>query len=94
MSLERRLTNYRMKRYSGLSGLYRFAVARDKATRSPLPRRECEPKAPAPLPACICTGEEIQRLLKAVDVSRAGARRLDADTLGTLILLLHGTGLR
>ena len=90
----RPLTSYRTKKFSVLSGLYRFAIIRGYATRSPLPRRESEPKAPAPLPPCLYTGEEIQRLLKAVDVSRARARQLDADTLGTLILLLHGTGLR
>ena len=90
----RPLTSYRTKKYSVLSGLYCFAIIRGYATRSPLPGRESEPKAPAPLPPYIYTGEEIRRLLKAVDVSRARARQLDADTLGTLILLLHGTGLR
>ncbi len=49
-------------------------------------------RRPHPCRPYLYTGEEIQRLLKAVDVSRARARQLEADTLGTL--MLHGTGLR
>ena len=87
-------TSYRQGKYSVLSGLYHFAISRGYATRSPLPERESEPKLAAPLPPYIYTGEEVRRLLRAIDASRARARQLDGDTLRTLILLLHGTGLR
>ena len=90
----RPLTGYREHKYAVLSGLYHFAISRGYATRSPLPERESEPKAPAPLPPYIYTGQEVRRLLDATDASRARAIQVDGDTLRTLILLLHGTGLR
>ena len=90
----RPLTRYRQHKYAALSGLYRFAISRGYATRSPLPERENEPRASASLPPYIYTGQEVRRLLDATDTSRARAIQVDGDTLRTLILLLHGTGLR
>ncbi len=87
-------TSYRNAKYAALSGLYRFAISRGHATRFPLPERESEPRASGPLPPYIYTGDEVQRLLGSTEASRARARQLDGDTLRTLILLLHGSGLR
>ena len=86
--------SYRQHKYAVLSGLYHFAISRGYATRSPLPERESEPKASAPLPPYIYTGQEVRCLLDATDASRARAIKVDGETLRILILLLHGTGLR
>ena len=59
----RPLTGYREHKYAVLSGLYHFAISRGYATRSPLPDKESEPKAPAPLPPYIYTGQEVHVFL-------------------------------
>ncbi len=86
------LTRSRATRYGVLTGFYRFAISRGYASRSPLP--DNEPKRPRSAPPYIFAKEELQRLFNAVEESRRNARKLDAATFRTLILLLYGTGLR
>ena len=86
------LTRSRATRYGALTGFYRFAISRGYASRSPLPDKE--PKRPRSAPPYIFAREELQRLIDAVEDSRRHARKLDADTFRTLLVLLYGTGLR
>ena len=88
------LTQYRAMKYSVLSGFYRYAISRGYATHSPLPARESEPKVPASAPPYVYTPDELRRLFSKIDVSRRHARKLDAHTFRTLLLLLYGAGLR
>ena len=86
------LTRSRATRYGALAGLYRYAISRRYASRSPLPNNE--PPRPQSPPPYIYSHEELKRIFGAIDESRRGARKLDAETFRTLILLLYGTGLR
>jgi site-specific recombinase XerD len=88
------LTRWRAGKYGALAGFYRYAISRGYATRSPLPAADEEPRAPASAPPYIFSREELQRLFKAIDISRRRASRLDADTFRTLLLVLYGAGLR
>ena len=86
------VTRFWERKHSALGGLYRFAVARDYADRSPLPRT-----APQPLQAFvphIYSHEELRRLLDAVVVNDHPRCRISPDTYRTLLLLLYGAGLR
>ena len=86
------LTRSRATRYGVLAGFYRYAISRGYASRSSLPNNE--PPRPRSAPPYIYSDEELQRLFGAIDDSRRCARKLDAHTFRTLILLLCGTGLR
>jgi site-specific recombinase XerD len=88
------LARHRENKYYVLAGLWRHAVSRGHATRSPLPNSE--PKSPPRKPPYIYTHDELRRLLDpaTVESSRRGAVKLDAVTLRTLLLLLYGAGLR
>ncbi len=88
------LTRYRAKKYSVLTGFYRYAVTRGFASCSPLPAPEDEPKPPPSAPRHVFSRDELRRLFGAIDVSRSRASKLDAHTFRTLLLLLYGTGLR
>ena len=88
------LTRYRANKYSALAGLYRYAISRGHATRSPLPPAHEEPRQPSSAPSHIFSREELKRLFEAIDVSRRQATRLDGDTFRTLLLILYGAGLR
>ena len=86
------VTRFWERKHSVLTGLYRFAVARGYADRSPLPRTVPEPlKAFVPY---IYSREEISRLLGATALIDHPRCPLDADTYRTLLLLLYGAGLR
>lgn len=86
------LTPGRAKKYSALTGFYRYAISRGLVHQSPLP--DNEPKQPLPAPPHIYSHAELRRLFDGVDASRSGARKLDAHTFRTFLLLLYGTGLR
>jgi len=80
-------------RFSLLAGLYRFAVARGYATRSPLP--ELRAKLPPPQTPYVYTSDELRRLLDAAaTVASSPFSRLQAMTYRTLLLVLYGAGLR
>ena len=88
----RPLTTYRAAKYSLLSGFYRYAVGRGYATCSPL--RDNEPRTPPNATPYIYSYDELRRLFGVIDANRQNARRLDADTFRTLLLVLYGAGLR
>ena len=79
-------------RYSLLSGLYRFAMARGHVLVSPLPD-QC-PKLPPQITPYVYTRGELQRLLDATDSLASPQSRLQAPTYRALLLLLYATGLR
>ena len=88
------LARHRENKYYALAGLWRHAISRGHATRSPLPNSE--PKSPPRTPPYIYSHDELRRLLDpaTVESSRRGAVKLDAVTFRTLLLLLYGAGLR
>ena len=86
------LTRSRATRYGALAGFYRYAISRRYASCSPLPNNE--PPRPRSAAPYIYSHEELNKLFGAIDECRRGARKLDADTFRTLILVLYGTGLR
>jgi site-specific recombinase XerD len=88
------LARHRENKYYALAGLWRHAISRGHATRSPLPNSE--PKSPPRTPPYIYSREELRRLLDPATVasSRSGAVQLDAVTFRTLLILLYGAGLR
>jgi site-specific recombinase XerD len=88
------LTQHRENKYYALAGLWRHAISRGHATRSPLPNSE--PKSPPRTPPYIYSRDELRRLLDPATVasSRRGAVQLDAVTFRTLLLVLYGAGLR
>ena len=88
------LTRTRSAKFGTLADLWRYAISRGHASRSPLPAREDEPRRPAPAPPHVYSRDELQRLFGAMDVSRQRAVQLDADTMRTLLLILYGAGLR
>lgn len=87
------VTEYWVKKYQVLSGLYRFALARGLAKISPLPRAIPKPTAPAFVPY-IYSHEELKRLLDAVPAACAGRVPIEEEVLRTFLLLLYGAGLR
>ncbi len=88
------LTRTRSCKFGTLASFYRYAVSRGHVTRSPLPAADSEPPAPHSAPPWVFTRDELRRLFACIDRSRQHARRLDADTLRTGLLLLYGAGLR
>lgn len=88
------LARHRENKYYALAGLWRHAISRGHATRSPLPNSE--PKSPPRTPPYIYSHDELRRLLDpaTVESSRRGAVQFDALTFRTLLLLLYGAGLR
>lgn len=88
------LARHRENKYHALAGLWRHAISRGHATRSPLPNSE--PKPPPRTPPYIYSHDELRRLLDpaALERSRLGAVQFDAATFRTLLLLLYGAGLR
>ncbi len=87
------VTEYWTKKYRVLSGLYRYALARQLAKTSPLPYTIAKPTVPAFVPY-IYSHEELKRLLDAVPAACAGRVPIQQEVLTTLLLLLYGAGLR
>ncbi len=86
------VTSNRAYKYSTLAGLYRYAIARGIATRSPLPAEA--PKSPTPAPPYIYSHEELRRLLEATKTYRKRVNQLEPHTFRVFLLLLYGAGLR
>lgn len=88
------VTRHRENKNYALAGFWRYAISRGYARCSPLP--DNEPRSPLRAPPYIYARDELQRLFDPgnVEISRCGARQLDAVTFRTLLLLLYGAGLR
>ena len=88
------VTRHRENKNYALAGFWRYAISRGYARCSPLP--DNEPRSPLRAPPYIYARDELRRLFDstAVEISRRGARQLDAVTFRTLLLLLYGAGLR
>ena len=87
------VTEYWIKKYRVLSGLYRYALARGLAERVPLPSAIPKPTVPAFVPY-IYSHEELKRLLDAVPAACAGRVPIEGNVFKTLLLVLYGAGLR
>ncbi len=81
------------KKYSVISGFYRFTLARGLALTSPLPRHVPQRTVPAFVPY-IYSQDELKRLLDAVPAGCSGKVSLQADVFRALLLTLYGAGLR
>lgn len=75
-----------------VAGLYRFAMARGYATKSPLTERR--PKLPPPHPPHVYSTDELQRLLDATATLKVNNSPIRVETYRTLLLILYGAGLR
>lgn len=84
------MTRFWYRKLDALRGFYRFALARRYTPRSPLPTNV--PRCPQAFVPYIYSEEEIKRLLAAA-ASRERCN-LSSLTCRTLLLVLHGTGLR
>jgi site-specific recombinase XerD len=88
------VTAYWTKKYSVLTGFYRFALTRGYAKLSPLPNNIPKLTAPAFSPH-IYSRQELKRLLNAVPAACEGVNvAVEADVFRALLLLLYGAGLR
>jgi site-specific recombinase XerD len=87
------VTEYWVKKYHVLSGLYKFALGRGLITVSPLPRTIPKQTTPAFVPY-VYSHEELKRLLDAVPAACSPYVSIEVIVLKTLILLLYGAGLR
>ena len=86
------VTSNRAYKYSTLAGLYRYAIARGIATRSPLPAEA--PKSPPVAPPYIYSRDELRRLLDATTTYRKRVNQLEPHTFRAFLLLLYAAGLR
>ena len=87
----------RAYKYSTLADLYRYAIARGLATRSPLPAKA--PKLPPTAPLSIYSHDiylhdELRRLLNATTTYRKRVNQLEPHTFRAFLLLLYAAGLR
>jgi integrase/recombinase XerD len=79
-------------KYKVLSGLYRYAISRGYADRSPLP--SIPPKLPPQQTPYVYSNNELRQLLQATAVLRPGHSHQVPAMYRTLLLLLYGTGMR
>ncbi len=86
------ITSFWERKFTALSGLYRFARGRGYVHNSPLPL--IKPKSPVPLTPHIYTTEQISALLAGTASYDSGRSNLQPDTFRHLLLLLFGAGLR
>ena len=82
------VSSYWQRKYTALSGLYRFALSRGYASVSPLPCHH--PQFPSPLAPYIYSQAELERLLDATPGACGRRVPLEAYVFRTLILLLDG----
>jgi len=79
-------------KYRVLSGLYRFAVGRGYADKSPLPM--ATPKLPLQQTPYVYSNDELRRLLAATSSLHVAHSPLRVPMYRALLLLLYGSGLR
>lgn len=84
------VTRFWHRKLDALRGFYRFAIARNFATQSPLPAGT--PKQAQNFVPYIYSQDDIKRLLEAT--ADREHRNLSSLTFRTLLLLLYATGLR
>lgn len=85
-------TGYWHRKYSTLTGFYRYALSRGHVPASPLPTSV--PKLPPPFAPYIYTRDDIRRLLEATASYRTIHRLLEPHTFRAILLVLYGAGLR
>jgi site-specific recombinase XerD len=85
-------TRYWHRKHQALGGLYRFALARNYVSASPLPV-PCPLRPPSRAPY-IFTREELLRLLESTDSFPNRKNTLSRYCFRVLLLLLYGAGLR
>jgi len=86
------VSSYWKRKYTAISGLYRFALSRNYISKLPLPH--CHPKFPPPLVPYIYSQVELKRLLDSTPAVCGRQALMEAFVLRTLILLLYGACLR
>ena len=87
------VTRFWHRKQEALRGFYRFAIARDYVTTSPLPSRA--PQPPRAFVPYIFSHDELRRLLdNAAFLDDNSRSHVQFHTCRTLILLLYGAGLR
>ncbi len=86
------VTLYWHRKHQALNSFYRFAIARNYVTVSPLPM--LLPTRPAPFVPYIYTPQELQRLLDATALFPNRKNTLPGYSFRVLLLLLYGAGLR
>ncbi|TIU44111.1 MAG: integrase, partial [Mesorhizobium sp.] len=89
---DRALTATWARKHSVLSGLFRFAISRGYADRSPLPT--VLPNLPPAQTPYVYSTDELRRLLEATATLRTGYSQHVPAMYRTMILLLYGTGIR
>ena len=86
------VSSYWKRKYTAISGLYRYALPRGYVRASPLPSHH--PQCPSPLVPYIYSRAELKRLLDATPSACGRQVPLEAYVFRTLILLLYGACLR
>ena len=84
--------SHRALKHSTLERFYRYAIGRGLASKSPLPTEA--PRGVSNFRPYIYASDEVRSLLGATETYRKHHRQLEPHTFRTLLLLLHGTGLR
>jgi integrase/recombinase XerD len=87
------ITEYYVKKYHVLSGIYRFAITRGWVKTSPLPRTIPKLAVSTFVPYIYSRGE-LKRMLDAVPTACTKRCGIDAYVFRALLLVLYGAGLR
>jgi integrase len=86
------LTRTYHSKYSTVNGLFKFAIARGHASRSPLPQKL--PKPPPKFEPYIYSTEELKALLSAVGKIDSPLRAIAPNVFRAVLLLLYGAAMR
>ena len=86
------VTLYWHRKHQALNGFFRFAIARNYVTSSPLPT--LLPARPVPFVPHVFTVQELQQLLDGIASFPNRKNTIPGDVLRVLLLLLYGAGLR
>ena len=86
------ISSFWKRKYTAISGLYRFALSRKYVSTLPLPNYH--PQFPPPLVPYIYSHEELKRLLDNTPLACGQNTLIDAFVFRALILILYGACLR
>ena len=89
---EHSITGYWFKKYSTLSGFYRYNINRGYVNNSPLPKTL--PKRPQSIIPYIYTRDELRRIFKGALTYQKRKSNIHPYMIRTILILLYGTGLR